>query len=220
MAGYLSYFDAAKDAAKDAAQHKIWIFYEAVLFDKPIIRANHMGNIHMILDAIDVERILKKITDNIIETHKHLDRLALIGIHTRGVFLAHRIRSMIKESTGIELNTGTVDINLYRDDWTRIGAQPIVRKSDISFNIDEKQIILIDDVLFTGRTVRAGMDALMDFGRPARIELAVFIDRGHRELRIHADYIGQTVKTTINQAVNVLLKEIDEVDQVDILPVK
>jgi len=179
-----------------------------------------MGNIHMILDAIDVERILKKITDTIIETHKHLDRLVLIGIHTRGVFLAHRIRSMINESTGIELNTGTVDINLYRDDWTRIGAQPVVRKSDISFNIDERQIILIDDVLFTGRTVRAGMDALMDFGRPARIELAVFIDRGHRELPIHADYIGQTVKTTINQAVNVLLKEIDEVDRVDILPVR
>ena len=178
-----------------------------------------MGNIYMILDEIDVERILKEMTDQIIATHKHLDKLALTGIHTRGVFLAHRIRSLIKESTGVELNTGSVDINLYRDDWTRIGAQPVVRKSDIPFNIDEKKIILIDDVLFTGRTVRAAMDALMDFGRPARIELAVFIDRGHRELPIHANYIGQTVKTTLNEAVNVLLKEIDDVDRVDILPV-
>ncbi len=178
-----------------------------------------MGNIHMVLDAIDVERILQKMTDQILEDHKQMDKLALIGIHTRGVFLAHRIRSLIKESTGIELNTGTVDINLYRDDWTRIGAQPVVRKSDISFNIDENKIILIDDVLFTGRTVRAAMDALMDFGRPARIELAVFIDRGHRELPIHANYIGQTIKTTLKEAINVLLKEIDEVDRVDILPV-
>jgi pyrimidine operon attenuation protein/uracil phosphoribosyltransferase len=179
-----------------------------------------MGNIHMILDAKNVERLLKKMTDQIIEAHKQMDTLALIGIHTRGVFLAHRIQSLIKESTGIELNTGAVDINLYRDDWTRIGAQPIVRKSDISFNIDEKKIILIDDVLFTGRTVRAAMDALMDFGRPARIELGVFIDRGHRELPIHANYIGQTVKTTLKEAINVLLEEIDDVDRVDILPVK
>lgn len=179
-----------------------------------------MGNIHMVLDAIDVERILKKMTHEIIESHKRMDKLALIGVHTRGVHLAHRIQALIKEEKGIELETGAVDINLYRDDWTRIGAQPIVRKSEISFNIDGKLIILIDDVLFTGRTVRAAMDALMDFGRPDRIELAVFIDRGHRELPIHADYIGQTVKTKLNEAVNVLLEEIDDVDRVDILPVK
>lgn len=179
-----------------------------------------MGKIHMALDAADIDRILKKMTDDIITMHKRMDTLALIGIHTRGVFLAHRIRSRIKALKGIDVDTGAVDINLYRDDWTRIGAQPIVRKSDISFNIDEKQIILIDDVLYTGRTVRAAMDALMDFGRPARIELAVFIDRGHRELPIHADYIGETVKTTLNEAVNVLLAEIDDVDRVDILPVK
>lgn len=179
-----------------------------------------MGKIHMALDAADIDRILKKMTDAIISMHKRMDNLALIGIHTRGVFLAHRIQSRIRELKGVDLDTGAVDINLYRDDWTRIGAQPIVRKSDISFNIDEKQIILIDDVLYTGRTVRAAMDALMDFGRPARIELAVFIDRGHRELPIHANYIGETIKTTLNEAVNVLLTEIDNVDRVDILPVK
>ncbi len=179
-----------------------------------------MSNIHMVLDAKEMKRILDNITQNIIDTHKQMDKLALIGIHTRGVFLARRIRERINERRGIELETGSVDINLYRDDWTRIGAQPVVRKSDISFNIDEKQIILIDDVLFTGRTVRAAMDALMDFGRPARIELAVFIDRGHRELPIHADYTGQTLKTTLQQAVNVLLEELDGEDRVDILPVK
>jgi len=177
-----------------------------------------MGNIHMVLDAKDIENILNKMTDEIIQTHKQMDKLVLIGIHTRGVFLAQRIQDRIKDKAGIELETGAVDINLYRDDWTRIGPQPIVRKSEIAFNIDEKQIILIDDVLFTGRTIRAAMDALMDFGRPARIELAVFIDRGHRELPIHANYIGQTIKTTLDEPVNVLLNEIDDEDRVDILP--
>ena len=179
-----------------------------------------MGNIHMILDAKDVETILSKMTDEIIKAHKTMDKLALIGVHTRGVFLANRIKDRIKLQEGIELETGAVDINLYRDDWTRIGAQPVVRKSEIAFNIDEKKIILIDDVLFTGRTIRAAMDALMDFGRPARIELAVFIDRGHRELPIHANYIGQEVKTTLSEAVNVLLEEIDGEDRVDVLPGK
>ena len=179
-----------------------------------------MGNIHMVLDAKDVEGILIKLMQEIVARHKRMDRLALIGIHTRGVFIANRIRSLIAESQGIELETGAVDINLYRDDWTRIGAQPVVRKSDITFNIDEKEIILVDDVLFIGRTVRAAMDALMDFGRPARIELAVLVDRGHRELPVHADYIGRHIETRLNEAVDVLLNEIDEVDRVDIVPVK
>ncbi len=179
-----------------------------------------MGNIHMILDAKDIERILDKMTHDIIETHRQMEKLALIGVHTRGVFLARRIQARIKAQQGIEPGTGAVDINLYRDDWTRIGAQPVVRKSEIAFNIDEKQIILIDDVLFTGRTIRAAMDAMMDFGRPARIELGVLIDRGHRELPIHANYVGQTIKTTLNEAVDVLLEEIDGEDRVDILPGK
>ena len=113
-----------------------------------------MGNIHMVLDASDIERILKQMTVKIIETHKRLDNLALIGIHTRGVYLARRIQSQIQQSESVELLTGDVDINLYRDDWTRIGPQPVVRKSDIAFNVDDKEIILIDDVLFTGRTTR------------------------------------------------------------------
>ena len=179
-----------------------------------------MSNIHMALDDLDMERIVKKMAQDIITVHGRMDHLALIGIHTRGVFIANRIKNQINQQNGVLLPVGSVDINLYRDDWTRIGAQPVVRKSDISFNIDDMEVILIDDVLFTGRTVRAAMDALMDFGRPARIELAVFIDRGHRELPIHADYIGQTITTRSNEAVNVLLAEIDGADRVDILPEK
>ncbi len=179
-----------------------------------------MSNIHMAMDAMEMERIVKKMARDIIIAHRRMDHLALIGIYTRGVFLANRIKNQINQQNGALLPVGSVDINLYRDDWTRVGAHPVVRKSDISFNIDEMQIILIDDVLFTGRTVRAAMDALMDFGRPARIELAVFIDRGHRELPIHADYIGQTITTRSNEAVNVLLTETDGEDRVDILPEK
>lgn len=179
-----------------------------------------MGNIHMVLDAKELARILDKMTQEIIDTHRQMDKLALIGVHTRGVFIARRIRERILEQQGASPETGAVDINLYRDDWTRIGAQPVVRKSEIDFNIDGKKIILIDDVLFTGRTIRAAMDALMDFGRPARIELAVLIDRGHRELPIHANYIGQTIKTTLGEAVNVLLAEFDGEDRVDVLPEK
>ena len=179
-----------------------------------------MGKIHMVLDTKDLARILDKMTQEIIDTHRQMDKLALIGVHTRGVFIARRIQERILAQQGVSLETGAVDINLYRDDWTRIGAQPVVRKSEIDFNIDGKKIILVDDVLFTGRTVRAAMDALMDFGRPARIELAVLIDRGHRELPIHANYIGQTIKTTLGEAVNVLLAEFDGEDRVDVLPEK
>lgn len=177
-----------------------------------------MSNINMILDAKDIDRIIKRITTEIIETHERLDDLALIGIHTRGIYLARRICALIQQAKSVDLLIGDVDINLYRDDWTRIGPQPVIRKSDISFNVDDKEIILIDDVLFTGRTVRAAMDALIDFGRPARIELAVLIDRGHRELPIQANYIGESIKTKIDEAVNVLLTEFDDIDRVDILP--
>ena len=168
-----------------------------------------MGNIHMVLDAKDIEEILQKLTQEIVAAHKRMDSLALIGVHTRGVFLANRIRSLIKESQGIELETGAVDINLYRDDWTRIGAQPVVRKSEIEFNIDEKQIVLIDDVLFTGRTVRAAMDALIDYGRPRKIELAILADRGveNRELPIMANYVGGVWDTKPEETINVYLEE-------------
>ncbi len=167
-----------------------------------------------ILDAADIDRILTRITHEILEVHKGADNLTLIGIHTRGVYLARRIRQMIQTIEGIEIPAGDIDITLYRDDWTRIGHHPVVQATDISFSVNEKQIVLVDDVLFTGRTTRAAMDAIIDFGRPDRIELAVLIDRGHRELPIQADYAGKFVATKRSETVNVLLTEQDGEDRV------
>ena len=173
-----------------------------------------MKKSHTILDAADIERIIARITHEILEVHKGAGNLSLIGIQTRGVFLARRIQSLIKKIEGIEIPTGVIDITLYRDDWTRISHHPVVQATDIFFSIDEKQIVLVDDVLFTGRTIRAAMDAIMDYGRPDRIELAVLVDRGHRELPVQANYVGKHVATRRLETVNVLLSEHDGIDQV------
>jgi pyrimidine operon attenuation protein/uracil phosphoribosyltransferase len=145
--------------------------------------------------------------------------LALVGIQTRGVFLARRLAAIIETIEGVQVPTGTMDITLYRDDWTRITHHPVVQATDIPFSVDGKQVILVDDVLFTGRTIRAAMDALMDFGRAARIELVVLMDRGHRELPIMANYVGKVVETRRSETVNVLLTEKDGQDRVVLLPV-
>jgi len=171
-----------------------------------------MSKHNTILDTSDIDRILSRITNKILEVHKGTEHLSLIGIHTRGVYLAKRIQLKIKEIEGIEIPTGNIDINLYRDDWTRISHHPVVQATDISFPVDGKQIILIDDVLFTGRTIRAAMDAIIDFGRPDRIELAVLVDRGHRELPIQANYVGKFIETRRSETVNVLLAEHDGQD--------
>ncbi|MBW1840836.1 MAG: bifunctional pyr operon transcriptional regulator/uracil phosphoribosyltransferase PyrR [Deltaproteobacteria bacterium] len=167
-----------------------------------------------ILDEKDIDRILTRITHEILEVHKGTDNLAFVGIHTRGVYLAKRIQSKINRIEGIELPTGDMDITLYRDDWTRISPNPIVQTTDVPFSVDGKQIVLIDDVLFTGRTIRAAMDALIDFGRPDRMELAVLVDRGYRELPIQANYVGKFVETRRSETVNVLLVEHDGEDRV------
>ena len=173
-----------------------------------------MSKNHTILDAADIDRKLTRITHEILEVHKGAGNLTLIGIQTRGVFLAKRIQAMINDIEGIEIPTGDMDITLYRDDWTLISPNPVVKTTDISFSVDEKQIILVDDVLFTGRTTRAAMDAVIDFGRPDRIELAVLVDRGYRELPIQANYVGKFVETRRSETVNVLLEEHDGVDKV------
>lgn len=167
-----------------------------------------------ILDAADIDRILTRITHKILEVHRGVENLTLIGIQTRGVYLAKRLQAKIKEIEDVEIPAGDMDITLYRDDWTRITHQPVVQATDILFSIDEKQIILVDDVLYTGRTTRAAMDAVIDFGRPDRIELAVLVDRGHRELPIQADYVGKIVETRRREKVNVLLTEHDGEDKV------
>jgi len=173
-----------------------------------------MGEQVKILDSTDINRILTRISYNIIEVHKGAENIAFIGIHTRGIYLAKRLQEKINKIEGIDINTGSIDINLYRDDWTRIGCHPVVKTSNIPFSIEEKQIILVDDVLFTGRTIRSALGAIVDFGRPDRIELAVLVDRGFREMPIQADYVGKFVKTKRCERVNVLLKECDGTDGV------
>jgi pyrimidine operon attenuation protein / uracil phosphoribosyltransferase len=170
-----------------------------------------------VLDSVEIDRILKRMALEILEVHKTTDALALIGIHTRGVFLAQRLHQHIKNVTGEKLLTGEMDITLYRDDWTQMSDHPVVKTTDIVFSVDKKQVILVDDVLFTGRTIRAAMDALVDFGRPARIELAVLIDRGHRELPIQSNYTGLYVATQHTEKINVMLNECDAQDAVVIV---
>ena len=168
----------------------------------------------VILDPKDIERILKRMTHEILEVHRGAENLILIGIQTRGVYIAKRIVKNIVGIEGVNVPTGNIDISLYRDDWTRIGHQPVVKATDIMFNLDDQRIILVDDVLYTGRTTRAAMDGIIDFGRPERIELAVLVDRGHRELPIQANYVGKTIRTRRSETVNVMLKEHDGEDLV------
>jgi pyrimidine operon attenuation protein/uracil phosphoribosyltransferase len=170
----------------------------------------------VILKADDIDQILTKMARMILEKHRGAEDLVLIGIRTGGVFLADRLKAKILSLEGADIPRGNLDINLYRDDWTRISHQPIVQKTELPFSLDGKQVILVDDVLFTGRTVRAAMDALIDFGRPDRIELAVLVDRGHRELPIQANYVGKHLETIHNTMINVYLKEKAGRDQVAI----
>ena len=168
----------------------------------------------VLLEKKDIDRVISRMTHEILEVHKGIEKLTLVGIQTRGVYLAKRIQSKINEIEGVEILTGDIDITLYRDDWTRISHHPVVQDTDIFFSVDGKQIILVDDVLFTGRTIRAAMDAVIDFGRPDCIELAVLVDRGHRELPIQANYVGKQVETDRSVTVNVLLSEHDGKDRV------
>lgn len=162
----------------------------------------------------DIEMALNQICEQLLSNHSQLNEMVLVGIRTGGVFLAERLKQKIFQKRGIDLPTGIIDITLYRDDWTRLCQTPEVKKTEIHFSIEDKDVLLVDDVLFTGRTIRAAIDALLDFGRPRRVELAVLVDRGHRELPICADYIGKTLEISRRDSVNVELKELAGVDQV------
>jgi pyrimidine operon attenuation protein/uracil phosphoribosyltransferase len=166
------------------------------------------------MDAARMGRTLSRIAHEILERHPRVGSLALVGVRSRGVPLAWRLARLIGETAGIEPAVGALDITLYRDDFTTLAPQPITRGTDILFSIDGRTVVLVDDVLFTGRTVRAALDQLIDFGRPARIELAVLVDRGHRELPIRADYVGQTLSTSRDEAVKVLVREEDGRDEI------
>lgn len=165
----------------------------------------------------EIRRALLRLSHQILEKNREMEDLVVIGIHRRGVTLAERISKMMEEIKGKKLPTGTLDITLYRDDLTRIAYQPMVRNTNIFFPIDEKKVVLVDDVLYTGRTVRAAIDALLDFGRPKKIELVVLIDRGHRQLPIRADYVGKNIPTSPEEMVEVRVEELDGTDEVLIL---
>ncbi|KMY49377.1 bifunctional pyr operon transcriptional regulator/uracil phosphoribosyltransferase PyrR [Peribacillus loiseleuriae] len=173
----------------------------------------------IVLDEQAIRRALTRIAHEIIEKNKGIENCVLIGIRTRGIYLANRLAERISEIEGKEIKVGELDITLYRDDLSKTTADgnPIVNGSDIPVEIDQKTVILVDDVLYTGRTVRAGMDALVDMGRPSQIQLAVLIDRGHRELPIRADFVGKNVPTSQTEKISVSLIEVDHEDQVSIL---
>ena len=162
----------------------------------------------------DIDRSLDRISLEIVERNHGVANLSIIGIHTGGVFLAQRIKRKIEEREGLVLPSGNLDITLYRDDWSLISQNPIVKKSDIGFLLEDKRVVLVDDVIFTGRTIRAAMDAIMDYGRPLSIQLAVLVDRGGRELPIQPDYIGMSVGVAPNERVDVLLDEKEHRDAV------
>jgi len=172
----------------------------------------------VVLERDDLRRTLRRIAHEIAEANPEPERLAIVGIHTRGVHLARRLHALIGELTAIETPIGDVDISFYRDD---VGAhspatQPVVHASHIDFDLAGRTVVLVDDVLFTGRTVRAAIDALFDYGRPQRVQLAVLCDRGHRELPIRPDYVGKNLPTSRAERVNVRLEESDEIDRVTI----
>jgi pyrimidine operon attenuation protein/uracil phosphoribosyltransferase len=172
----------------------------------------------VVMDADRMERTLTRIAHEIVERNRGIDDLALVGIRTRGVPLARRLARIVGAIGGGEIPTGALDITLYRDDLMRhaVGAQPVIGRTEIPFSIDDRRILLVDDVLYTGRTVRAALDALIEFGRPRSIQLVVLVDRGHRELPIKADYVGRNLPTALDQSVQVHLTETDGRDEVEI----
>jgi pyrimidine operon attenuation protein/uracil phosphoribosyltransferase len=177
----------------------------------------------IVMDADRIGRTLTRIAHEIVERNRAfqdgaVERLALVGVRRRGVPIAKRLAKLVKDITGHDVPTGALDITLYRDDVSRqsVGPQPLVRRTEVAFSIDDKKILLVDDVLFTGRTTRAALDALIDFGRPKTIQLMVLVDRGHRELPIKADYVGKNIPTAFADKVHVRVQEIDGRDEVEL----
>jgi pyrimidine operon attenuation protein/uracil phosphoribosyltransferase len=170
-----------------------------------------------IIDEKSLERTLTRLAHEIIERNKGVESIAIVGIKTRGEFIAKRLANIIGEIERKEIKVGLLDITLYRDDLRTLHEQPVLKGTEISFDVTYKNIILVDDVLFTGRTVRAALDELVDLGRPATIQLAVLIDRGHRQLPIKADFVGKNVPTSLDEQIKVMLKEVDGEDSVIIV---
>ena len=167
-----------------------------------------------VLDAEAIRRAITRIAHEIVEHHRGTERLAIVGIRTRGAILAERLAQAIAQMSQAEIPVGALDITLYRDDLTAIGPNPVVHQTEIPFALSDQRIVLVDDVLYTGRTVRAALDALIDYGRPALIQLAVLVDRGHRELPIRPDYVGKNLPTAPEEVVIVRLTDTDGTDEI------
>lgn len=170
-----------------------------------------------LMDEREIKNTLENIASGVLNQHENLQNLALVGIRTRGVFLAERLDHILQQRTGIKVPSGIMDITLYRDDLTSVGPQPVVNRTIIPFNITGKKIILVDDVFYTGRTMRAALDELMDFGRPSLVQIAVLIDRGRHELPIHADFIGHKIDTSSKEVIEVNINEVDGKEEVLVL---
>jgi pyrimidine operon attenuation protein/uracil phosphoribosyltransferase len=171
----------------------------------------------VIMTAEDIKRTLARIAHEIIERNDLLKELILVGVHTRGVPLAERLAANIENFAGVKAPVDTLDISLYRDDLSSLELKPVVKLTDITATVDGKSIVLVDDVLYTGRSIRAAMDALIDLGRPRSIQLAVLVDRGHRELPIRADYVGKNIPSSRHEEIKVNLKDTDGIDEVAIV---
>jgi pyrimidine operon attenuation protein/uracil phosphoribosyltransferase len=168
----------------------------------------------IVMEGEEIGTELERLADEIITSTLDHGKLAMVGIHTGGVFLARRLQSIISKKLAIQIPVGTLDITLYRDDWTSLSVQPILKGTNLPFRVDDLELILVDDVLYTGRTIRAALDALIDYGRPRRVQVAVLVDRDHRELPICGQFVGRAVETLAEEQVNVLLSEKDGVDRV------
>ncbi len=171
----------------------------------------------IVMDKDAIQRTIKRIAHEIIEQNKGLDNIYLVGIRSRGVPLANRLAEYLREIENVEIQVGVLDITLYRDDLTTVSKQPVIKGSQIDFEIENTTTILVDDVLYTGRTVRAAIDAILDFGRPQKIQLAVLVDRGHRELPIKADFVGKNIPTSAEEIIKVSVHDTDGEDSVKIV---
>ncbi len=171
----------------------------------------------LLLNEDSVRRTLARMAHEVVERNRGTEGLALVGVVTRGAILAERLRDLIRQAEGVDVPLGRLDITLYRDDVSLPGRHPVPKPTEIPFDLDDRVVVLVDDVLFTGRTVRAGLDALMDFGRPRAVQLAVLVDRGHRELPIQADYVGHVVRTVRDQRVELRLRELSGEDSLALL---
>ena len=175
-----------------------------------------MGDLgsRVVMESQEIQRTLERLAGEIFADAVDAARLVLVGIHTGGVYLARRLRDLIYEKFQQKVPVGSLDITLYRDDWTRLHTQPVVKATELPFPIDDREVVLVDDVLYTGRTIRAALDALVDYGRPKRVQVAVLVDRGHRELPICGQFVGIELRTLEDEMVNVLLREKDMTDRV------